>query len=42
MLQVARFLFKNLVNLQKGKALPPSIQYLEDLKKGDLTIDLKD
>ena len=42
MLQVARFLAKALTNLQKGKPLAPSVQYLENLKKPSLAIDLKD
>jgi hypothetical protein len=38
MLQVARFLFKALMRLQKGRKLAPSVQYLEELTKGDLSI----
>lgn len=38
MLQVARFLFKALMRLQKGRKLAPSVQYLEELAKGDLSI----
>ena len=41
MLQVARFLFKSLVSLQKGKPLAPSVQYLDNLKKGSLSIEIK-
>jgi hypothetical protein len=42
MLQVARFLFKSLTTLQKGKPLAPSAQYLENLKKGNLSLEIKD
>jgi len=41
MLQVARFLFKSLITLQKGKPLAPSAQYLENIKKGNLSIETK-
>ena len=41
MLQVARFLFKSLNSLQKGKPLDLSIKYLEKLKKGNLSIEVK-
>lgn len=42
MLQVARFLVKNLNNLLKGKKLPESIAYLELLKEGNLSVEIKD
>lgn len=42
MLQVARYLVKNLGALTKGKKLPPSVAYLEALKDGNLSVDIKD
>lgn len=42
MLQVARFLFKSLVTLQKGGKLAPSAQYLQEMAKGNLSVDLKE
>ena len=40
MLQVARFLAKSLNTLRKGKPLDPSIKYLENLKKGNLSLEI--
>ena len=38
MLQVARFLTKSLTDMAKGKSLAPSVQYLQELKKENLTL----
>lgn len=42
MLQVARFLIKNITNLQKGKKLAPSVDYLQALGQGSLKIDFNE
>ena len=42
MLQVARFLFKSLINLQKGKKLEPSVQYISELAKGQLNLTVEE
>ena len=42
MLQVARFLFKSIMNLQKGVKLAPSVEYLSELAKGKLAVDFKE
>ena len=40
LLQVARFLFKSIGMLQKGKKLAPSAEYLQELAKGELKIEV--
>jgi hypothetical protein len=40
MLQVARFLLQGLRRLQKGKKLAPSAEYLQELVKGDLQLEV--
>ncbi len=42
LLQIARFLFKSLVGLQKGSKLSPSIEYLQELAKGKLSVEVKE
>jgi acyl-CoA oxidase len=42
MLQVARFLFKSVVALQKGAKLPPSAEYLQQLSKGKVAVEVKE
>jgi hypothetical protein len=42
MLQVARFLFKSVVSLQKGSKLAPSVNYLQNLSKESLSLEVKE
>ena len=40
MLQVGRFLLKSLSNLQKGKPLPESVLYFNELAKGVFSVEV--
>lgn len=40
MLQVARFLFKSAISIQKGSKLAPSVEYLQNLTKESLILEV--
>ena len=42
MLQVARFLLKAVMRLQKGAKVSPSVEYLSELAKGKLDLVIKE